>query len=81
MTGFTAYWEQLNLELGSQLALWTRTAFGELEPSETDALAALIGDGKRLRGRLVLAVCDALSGSIEHALRPAVALTSGPNVR
>jgi len=70
----TPYWAGLRAELASELAEWIPVFFRDLAPSEIRTIQALVQDGKKLRGSIVLAVCDALGGSRVRAMPSAVAI-------
>jgi geranylgeranyl pyrophosphate synthase len=69
---FGQYWEALTGLLAERLRPLTLSFFSGVPPSDAGTIANLVGDGKKLRGCLVLAVCDALGGSRERALEAAV---------
>jgi hypothetical protein len=71
---FAVYWDGLRAALGARLRPLTLSLFRDLPSSHATAVARLVSDGKKLRGALVLTVCDALGGSIESALPSAVAI-------
>jgi geranylgeranyl pyrophosphate synthase len=72
--GFTQYWSELRAALIAHLTTSTPTFFLDLAEPDTQMIKHLIGGGKNLRGCTVLAVCDALGGSIDSALPAAVAI-------
>jgi geranylgeranyl pyrophosphate synthase len=64
----------LQAELANRLVPVTLSLFGDLDPACAKAVAELVNGGKRLRAAVVLAVCDALAGNRDHALRYASAI-------
>lgn len=71
---FDAYWDALHALLATRLASHTLALFGDLPGDDASAIAAVVDGGKKLRGVLLLAVCDALGGVIERALPSAAAI-------
>jgi geranylgeranyl diphosphate synthase, type I len=71
---FARYFEGLRAELTRNLQPLTLAFFGDLPAADAAAIAALIGGGKKIRGGVALAVCDALGGTIAAALPSAVAI-------
>jgi geranylgeranyl pyrophosphate synthase len=71
---FAAYWEHLETILNEHVPAYVQVYFPELTQPERGTVEKLLRGGKKLRGRLLLLVCDALGGSIDGALDPAVAL-------
>jgi len=71
---FTRYWGELRAELTAQLNRWTLVFFRDLPAPDAQTIEGLIRGGKKLRGCMVLAVCDALGGPIGSALPTAVAI-------
>lgn len=70
----TRYWTGLRSELTTELAAWIPVFFRDLPPSDAQTIHALVRDGKKLRGSIVLAVCEALGGSRSGATPSAVAI-------
>jgi geranylgeranyl pyrophosphate synthase len=68
------YWAGLRGELTSELRDWIPVFFRDLPPADAQTIQALVQDGKKLRGSIVLAVCEALGGSRSRAMPSAVAI-------
>ncbi|HZN27222.1 MAG TPA: polyprenyl synthetase family protein [Burkholderiales bacterium] len=68
------YWAELRSELTTQLAAWIPVFFRDLPPAEAQTIHSVVREGKKLRGSMVLAVCDALAGPRSRALPSAVAI-------
>ena len=71
---FAGHWESLGQQLTACLRPMTLSFFSSMPADDAQTVADLVGDGKKLRGRLVLAVCDALGGRLDEALTAAVAV-------
>lgn len=71
---FARYFEGLHLQLTRALQSLTLAFFRDLPAADAETIAALVGDGKKIRGRVTLAVCDALGGPVAAALPSAVAV-------
>ena len=71
---FTRYWQHLDVVLNAHIPAYVRVYFRELDEPERATVEKLLQGGKKLRGRLLLLMCDALDGSISDALAPAVAI-------
>lgn len=71
---FSRYWVDLRANLTAQMAICLPAFFGDLAARDVGAIEAVVQNGKKIRGCVVLAVCDALDGSIERALPAAVAI-------
>ena len=71
---FARYWGGLGEQLTACMKPMTVSFFSGIPPSDAQTVADLVGDGKKLRGCLVLAVCDALGGRMEEAMTAAVAV-------
>ena len=68
------YWTGLRAELTSELREWIPVFFRDLPTADAQTIQALVQDGKKLRGSIVLAVCEALGGSRSRAMPSAVAI-------
>jgi geranylgeranyl pyrophosphate synthase len=68
------YFAGLRLQLTHALKPLTLAFFRDLPEADADAIAALVCDGKKIRGCVTLAVCDALEGPVAAALPSAVAV-------
>ncbi len=71
---FARYFEGLRFQLTRELQPLTRAFFRDLPAADAEIIAALVGDGKKIRGCVTLAVCDALGGPFAVALPSAVAV-------
>lgn len=71
---FTRYWEDLRTKLTAQMAACMPAFFGDLPTPDLSTIEGVVGNGKKIRGCMVLAVCEALDGPIERALPTAVAI-------
>lgn len=68
------YWAALGELLTTRLRPMTLSFFSHVPAVDAEAVIELVSDGKKLRGCLVLAVCEAFGGSPEDALPAAVAV-------
>lgn len=71
---FTRDWAALNAELTAQLPALLETFLGDLAQPDARTIERAVASGKKLRGCLVLAVCDALGAPSASAMRSAIAV-------
>jgi geranylgeranyl pyrophosphate synthase len=67
-------WAALNAELTAQVPILLQTFLGDLAQPDALTIERAVASGKKLRGCLVLAICDALGISIASAMRSAIAV-------
>jgi len=70
--GFARHWNGLSEHLTAGLRPMVLSFFSGVPPDDAGTIADLVCDGKKLRGCLVLAMCDALGGPLEGAMTAAV---------
>jgi geranylgeranyl pyrophosphate synthase len=71
---FTRDWAALNAELTAELPALLQTFLEDLAQPDARTIERAVASGKKLRGCLVLAVCDALGAPIASAMRSALAV-------
>lgn len=72
--GFAQHWAELWADVAAQLDRLLPAFFRDVPAAHAHMLENLIRDGKKLRGGMVLAVCDALEGAKDRARLAAVAI-------
>ena len=71
---FTRDWAALNAALTGQLPRLLQSFLGDLAEPDVLTIERAVASGKKLRGSLVLAVCDALGAPTAGAMRSAIAV-------
>ena len=67
-------WRELSLQLTAQMPAGIADFFRDLAASDLRTIEDLVLAGKKLRGGIVLATCDALGGQVSSAISSAVAI-------
>jgi geranylgeranyl pyrophosphate synthase len=73
-TDFAAYWEPLRERLSACHPALIRRFFATLPQDLVEPIDSVVGGGKKVRARILCAVCEALGGSFADALPRAMAI-------